>query len=70
VVANYVLPPEADATPFGRARRAMQARYLAELPARFAAPLLRIPLLAHEVKGRDLLTALGEQLYGTVEVSQ
>ncbi|MEI7770581.1 MAG: TRC40/GET3/ArsA family transport-energizing ATPase [Chloroflexales bacterium] len=68
VVANYVLPPEADATPFGRARRAMQARYLAELPARFAAPVLRIPLLAHEVKGLDVLSALGAQLYGHVEV--
>ncbi|MEI8308446.1 MAG: TRC40/GET3/ArsA family transport-energizing ATPase [Chloroflexales bacterium] len=70
VVANYVLPPEADATPFGRTRRAMQARYLAELPARFAAPVLSIPLLPHEVKGLDLLTALGAQLYGHVEVPQ
>ncbi len=70
VVANYVLPPEADATPFGRARRAMQARYLAELPARFAAPVLRIPLLVHEVKGLDVLTALAAQLYGHVEVAQ
>ena len=70
VVANYVLPPEAEATPFGRARRAMQGRYLAELPARFAAPVLSIPLLAHEVKGLEVLTALGTQLYGHVEVAR
>jgi arsenite/tail-anchored protein-transporting ATPase len=63
VVANYVLPPEADATPFGRTRRAMQARYLDELPTRFDAPVLSIPLLSQEVKGLDLLTALGTQLY-------
>ena len=63
VVANYVLPPEADATPFGRSRRTMQARYLAELPARFDAPVLTVPLLSQEVKGLDVLTALGERLY-------
>ena len=70
VVANYVLPPEAEATPFGRARRAMQGRYLAELPARFAAPVLSIPLLTHEVKGLEVLIALGTQLYGHVEVAR
>jgi arsenite-transporting ATPase len=65
VVANFVLPQAAGATPFGQARRAMQARYLAELPARFDAPVLPIPLLPREVRGLGLLTELGEQLYGT-----
>ena len=64
VVANFVLPEAAGATPFGQARRAMQARYLAELPVRFDAPVLPIPMLPHEVKGLALLTELGEQLYG------
>jgi arsenite-transporting ATPase len=64
VVANYVLPGTAAATPFGQARRAMQARYLADLPARFDAPVLPIPLLPQEVRGLELLTELGEQLYG------
>nr|WP_256439641.1 ArsA family ATPase [Candidatus Chloroploca mongolica] len=63
VVANYVLTEAAATTPFGQARRAMQARYLAELPSRFAAPVLPIPLLPQEVKGLALLTELGEQLY-------
>lgn len=65
VVANFVLPDAATTTPFGRARRAMQARYLAELPERFAAPVLPIPLLPQEVRGLALLIALGEQLYGS-----
>jgi len=64
VVANYVLSAAAATTPFGQARRAMQARYLAELPARFDAPVLPIPLLPQEIKGLALLTELGEQLYG------
>ncbi len=64
VVANYVLSAAAATTPFGQARRAIQARYLAELPARFDAPVLPIPLLSQEIKGLVLLTELGEQLYG------
>lgn len=64
VVANFVLPEAAGATPFGQARRAMQARYLTELPARFDAPVLPIPMLPREVRGLGLLTELGEQLYG------
>lgn len=63
VVANYVLSAAAATTPFGQARRAMQARYLGELPAHFDAPVLPIPLLPQEVKGLALLTELGEQLY-------
>jgi hypothetical protein len=42
----------------------MQARYLSDLPARFDAPVLPVPLLPQEVRGLDLLTDLGEQLYG------
>lgn len=64
VVANFVLPEAAGATPFGQARRAMQAGYLAELPRRFDAPVLPIPMLPGEVRGLKLLTELGEQLYG------
>ena len=64
VVANLVLPPEACTTPFGQARRAMQERYLAEMGRLFPAPMLQIPLLGHEVQGLDVVTALGEQIYG------
>ncbi|HMQ35089.1 MAG TPA: TRC40/GET3/ArsA family transport-energizing ATPase, partial [Chloroflexaceae bacterium] len=64
VVANFVLPEAAAATPFGQARRAMQARYLTELPRHFDAPVLPIPMLPQEVRGLELLAVLGEQLYG------
>jgi hypothetical protein len=59
-----VLPPEACTTPFSQARQAMQAHYLAEIAARFAAPALHIPLLPYEVKGLDVLIELGERIYG------
>ena len=64
VVANFVIPATAATTPFLRARYAMQEKYLVEIGERFAAPVLEIPLLAQEVKGLDLLAALGEQIYG------
>jgi arsenite-transporting ATPase len=64
VVANYVLSAAAASTPFGQVRRAMQARYLGELPTHFDAPVLPIPLLPQEIKGLALLTELGEALYG------
>jgi len=65
-VVNQVLPADACATPFSRARAAMQQKYLAEIGARFPVPVLRIPLLPHEIKGLDLLAQLGETLYGGV----
>lgn len=64
VFANFVLPPEQCTTPFSRVRRAMQEKYLYEISQRFVAPMIEIPLLPHEVKGLDVLTALGEQIYG------
>jgi arsenite-transporting ATPase len=63
-VANMVIPPEQATTPFSRARRTMQEKYLAEIEDRFAAPVVQIPLLPQEIKGRELLIRLGEQLYG------
>jgi arsenite-transporting ATPase len=64
VFANYVLPREQCTTPFSRVRRAMQDKYLAEIAERFAVPVVEIPLLPYEVKGLDVLSTLGEQLYG------
>ena len=64
VVANLVLPPEQCTTAYTRARRAMQEKYLAEMTQRFTVPILQVPLLSHEVKGLDVLTELGEQIYG------
>ncbi len=64
VVANFVIPPEQATTPFARSRRAMQEKYLAEIPQRFNVPLVEIPLLPTEVKGIAALTELGERVYG------
>jgi arsenite-transporting ATPase len=63
VVANQVIPPEAATTPFVRARRAMQEKYLAEIARRFSTPLVQIPLLPQEVKGLDLLADLSKRIY-------
>jgi arsenite-transporting ATPase len=65
VVANQVIPAAQATTPFARARRAMQVKYLAEIAERFAAPVLQIPLLPREIKGLVLLAELGEELYGS-----
>jgi arsenite-transporting ATPase len=64
VVANFVIPPEQATTPFVRARRVMQEKYLAEIRERFAAPVLEIPLLPQEVKGLEMLAELGVLAYG------
>lgn len=63
VVANFVIPPE-QVTPFARARRAMQVKYLAEIRERFAVPVLEIPLLPQEVKGLEMLVEMGVLAYG------
>jgi arsenite/tail-anchored protein-transporting ATPase len=63
VVANMILPDEASRTPFARARRQMQQDYLADIDARFDAPVLEIPLLDGEVVG---LERLGELLERTL----
>ena len=64
VVANLVIPTDQATTPFARARRAMQERYLVEMRERFAVPVLEIPLLPYEVEGLDVLTELGEERLG------
>lgn len=62
-VANFVIPAEQADTPFTQSRRAMQARYLAEIQERFDTPVLTIPLLPQEVQGLDMLAELGAQMY-------
>jgi arsenite-transporting ATPase len=64
VVANFVIPPDQATTPFVRARRTMQEKYLAEIEQRFQVPVLQIPLLPYEIKGLAMLADLGQQLYG------
>ena len=63
VVANMVIPPEQATTPFTRARRSMQEKYLAEIGGRFHVPVAQIPLLPQEIKGLEMLAELGERIY-------
>lgn len=67
VVANYVIPREQATTPYVRARRAMQEKYLAEITQRFPVPLVQIPLLPGEVRGLDALIELGDRTYGAAQ---
>jgi len=64
VVANYIIPREQATTPYVRARRAMQEKYLAEIAQRFPVPLIQIPLLPGEVRGLETLIDLGERTLG------
>jgi arsenite-transporting ATPase len=67
VVANQVLSDEAVTTPFGRSRRAMQEKYLAEIADRFRVPVVRIPLFPSEIRGLEALAELGQQIFGPVD---
>ena len=69
VVANFVIPLEQATTPFVQARRRMQEKYLEEIRQRFSTPILKIPLLPQEVKGLQMLAALGELAFGCEPVS-
>lgn len=68
VFANFIIPPEQATTPYSRARRNMQQKYMAEIADRFAAPVAQIPLLPNEVQGLDTLAQLAEQVYGRASV--
>jgi arsenite-transporting ATPase len=63
VVANQVIPLEQATTPYVRARRAMQEKYLGEIAERFPVPLVQIPLMPNEIKGIDLLAELSNEVY-------
>lgn len=67
VVANQVIPREQATTPFARARRAMQDKYLSDIAQRFSAPVMDIPLQPGEVKGLDMLAELGQQVLGETQ---
>ena len=69
VVANMVIPPEQANTPFTRARRSMQEKYLTEIAKRFQVPVAQIPLLPQEIKGLEMLAELGDKVYGLERVA-
>jgi arsenite/tail-anchored protein-transporting ATPase len=63
VIANMVIPPDQASTDFSRARRNMQEKYLLDMMDRFQLPVAHIPLMPQEIKGLELLVALGRQIY-------
>jgi arsenite/tail-anchored protein-transporting ATPase len=69
IIVNQVIPLEQATTPFVCARRAMQEKYLAEIKRRFPVPLVQVPLLSSEVKGLELLSELGDHVYGDIVAS-
>jgi anion-transporting ArsA/GET3 family ATPase len=42
----------------------MQNKYLQDISKKFNVPVVQIPLLPEEIKGLDMLSDLGERLYG------
>ena len=64
VVANYIIPEEQADNAFVHSRRAMQNKYLQEISKKFNVPVIQIPLLPQEIKGLEMLTELGEKIYG------
>ena len=64
VVANYIIPQEQTDNAFVHSRRAMQNKYLQEISKKFNVPVVQIPLLPQEIKGLEMLTELGEKIYG------
>ena len=64
VVANYIIPEEHTDSEFVHSRKAMQNKYLREISEKFKVPVIQIPLLPQEIKGLEMLTELGEKIYG------
>jgi arsenite-transporting ATPase len=67
VVANYIIPEEQVDSAFVHSRRAMQNKYLQEISKKFKVPVVQIPLLPQEIQGLNMLSELGEKIYGKPE---
>jgi len=67
VVVNRVFPPEVDGTYFA-AWRGLQREQLELVDSGFAPlPILRAPFFEQEVQGTEMLSRLGDALFGGVE---
>ena len=64
IVANLILPESIITNDYLRQRKAMQDKYLEEMDRRFTAPIVRLPLLADDLIGKDKLKEAGYLLYG------
>jgi arsenite-transporting ATPase len=64
IVANLILPESIITNDYLRQRKAMQDKYLEEMDRRFAAPIVKLPLLADDLMGKNKLKEAGYLLYG------
>jgi arsenite-transporting ATPase len=64
IVANLVLPEEVLSNNYWKQRKAMQDKYLQEMNRRFSVPIIKLPLLADDLIGKDKLVQAGLLLYG------
>jgi len=64
VVANFVLPVSVVTNDYLKKRKAMEEKYLKEMDKRFTAPIIKLPLLAEDLIGKDKLKEAGYLLYG------
>jgi arsenite/tail-anchored protein-transporting ATPase len=69
VVVNQIIPGESATTPFVKARREMQEKYLGEINKTFPVPMLQIPLQPSEIKGLAMLARLGDQIFGSFKTT-
>jgi arsenite-transporting ATPase len=70
VVVNQIIPEGSATTPFVKARRTMQAGYLNEIGELFPVPMLQIPLQPAEIKGLEMLSKLGDQIFNNEKIPQ
>jgi arsenite/tail-anchored protein-transporting ATPase len=64
IVANLILPEAIVTNSYLKQRQAMQERYLGEMKNRFKAPIVRLPLMAEDLMGKESLTRAGMAMYG------
>lgn len=64
IVANLILPDSIVTNDYLKKRKDMQNKYLSEMDTRFKTPIVKLPLLADDLIGKDKLEQAGYMLYG------
>lgn len=65
VVANFILPDAVLTNDYLKRRKTMEEKYVKEMERRFTAPIVKLPLLADDLIGKEKLRQAGILLYGT-----
>jgi len=63
IIANKILPAEYCTTSYFKKRKSMQDKHLTEMKDIFAAPIIKMPLFAEEIKGIETLKEAAQALY-------